>query len=68
MNNLPKVIILRQFPSITAYGEDYEEEGKENVANIARQYLQKLPCFPGANKTFGLKDKDGKFYIGNKER
>ena len=34
---------------------------------MAGQYLRKFASFPGADKTSGLRDKDSKFYIGNKE-
>ena len=34
---------------------------------IAEQYLRKFDTVSGADKTFGLRDKDGRFYIGNKE-
>ena len=37
------------------------------IEDIAEQYLQKFATVSGADKTFGLRDKDGKFYIGNKE-
>ena len=37
--------------------------------DIAEQYLGKFASVSGTTfgKTFGLRDKDGKFYIGNKE-
>ena len=68
MKNLPKVITFPQFPSITAYDDDDSEE-EENVfiGDIAEQYLRKFTNVYGADKTFGLRDKDDKFYIGNKE-
>ena len=68
MKNLPKAITFPQFPSITAYDDDDGEE-EENVfiGDIAEQYLRKFATVSGADKTFGLRDKDGKFYIGNKE-
>ena len=68
MNNLPKAITFPQFPSITAYDDD-DGEGEEDVliGDIAEQYLRKFATVSGADKTFGLRDKDGKFYIGNKE-
>ena len=68
MKNLPKFITFPQFPSITAY-DDYESEEEEDVfiGDIAEQYLRKFATVTGADKTFGLRDKDGKFYIGNKE-
>ena len=68
MKNLSKLIIFPQFPSITAY-DDYESEEEEDVfmGDIAEQYLRKFATVSGADKTFGLRDKDGRFYIGNKE-
>ena len=37
------------------------------IGDIAEQYLRKFAFMSGADKTFALRDKDGKFYIGNKE-
>ena len=37
------------------------------MRGIAEQYLQKIAAESGADKTFELRDKDGKFHIGNKE-
>ena len=37
------------------------------IGDIAEQYWRKFATVSGADKTFGLRDKDGKFYIGNKE-
>ena len=68
MKNLPKAIIFPQFQSITAYGDDDVEEEKDVlIGDIAEQNLQKFATVSGADKTFGLRDKDGKFYIGNKD-
>ena len=50
---------------ITAYDDDGEEE--IFIRDIAKQYLRKFASKSGTDKTFGLRDKDGKFYIGNKE-
>ena len=68
MKNLPKAITFPQFPSITAYDDDDDEE-EENVfiGDIAEEYLRKFATVSGADKTFGLRDKDGMFYIGNRE-
>ena len=68
MTNLPKAMTFPQFRSITAYDDDDGEE-KEDVfiGAIVQQYLRKFATVSGADKTFGLRDKDGKFYIGNKE-
>ena len=67
MKNLPRVITFPQLPSITAYDDDGEEEENVCIGDIVEQYLRKFDSVSGANKTFGLRDKDGKFYIGNKE-
>ena len=39
----------------------------ELKGDIVEQYLRKFASVSGTDKTFGLRDKDGKFYIGNKE-
>ena len=67
MRNLPKAITFRQFPSITVYDDDGEEEVDVFIGDIVEQYLQKFASVSGAYNTFGLRDKDGTFYIGNKE-
>ena len=68
MKNLPKTIAFSQFPSITAYDDDDgEEEEDVFIGDIAEQYLRKFATMSGADKTFGLRDMDGNFYIGNKE-
>ena len=56
-----------QFPSITAYDDDGEEEEDVLTGDIAEQYLRKLAFKSATDKTFGLRDNDSKFYIGNKE-
>ena len=67
MKNLPKAIAFPQFPSITAYDDDGEEEEDAGIGDIAEQYLRKFAFMSGTDKKFGLWDKDCKFYIGNKE-
>ena len=69
IKNLPKTITFPQFPSITAYDGDDDGEDEEDVfiEDIDEEYLRKFATVSGANKTFGLRDKDGRFYIGNKE-
>ena len=65
MKNLPKAV--PQFPSITAYDDDGEEEVDVFIGDIAEQYLRKFASASGADMTFGLRDENGKFYIGNNE-
>ena len=67
MKNLPRAITFPQIPSITAYDDDDEEEVDVFIGDIAEQYLLKFASKSGSDKTFKLRDKDGKFYIGNKE-
>ena len=67
MKNLPKAITFPQYPSITAYDDDGEEEEDVFIGDISEQYLRMFAFKSGTDKTFGLRDKDGKFYIGNRE-
>ena len=68
MKNVPKTITFPQFPSITAYDDiDGEEEEDVFIGDIVEQYLRKFATMSGADKTFGLRDKHGMFYIGYKE-
>ena len=67
MKNLPKAITFPQYPSITAYDDNGEEEEDVFIGDIAEQYRRKFASKSGTDKTCGLRDKDGKFYIGNKE-
>ena len=68
MKNLPMTITFPQFPSITAYDDDDgEEEDDVFIGDIDEQYLQKFAAMSEADKAFGLRDKDGKFYIWYKE-
>ena len=68
MQNLPKVITFPQFPSITANDDDDGEEVEDVfIGDIAEEYLRKFATVSGAYKTFGLRDKGGKFYNENKE-
>ena len=66
MKTLPTAITFPQFPSITAYDDDGEEEVDLFIGDIT-EYLRKFAFKSGTDKTFGLRDKNGKFYIGNKE-
>ena len=68
MKHLPKAVTFPQYPSITAYDDDGEEEGKAVIGNIAEQYLRKFPSTFGTNKTFGLRDKDVSFTLGARKQ
>ena len=68
MKNLPKAIRFPQFQSITDNDDDGEEEEDAVIGDIAEQYLRKFASTSGTDKTFGLRDKDGKFYIGTRKQ
>ena len=59
MKNLPKAITFPQFSSIAAYDDDDDEEEVVFIGDIAEQYLRKFASVSGADKTFGLRNKDG---------
>ena len=67
MKNLPTAVTFPQFPSITANDDHDVEEVDVFIGDIAEQYLRKFVSKSGTDKTFELRDKDGTFYIGNKE-
>ena len=67
MKNLPKAITFPEFPSITAYDDDGEEEKDVFIGDIAEQYLRNFLSKSGSDKTFGMRYNNGKFYIGNKK-
>ena len=62
IENLPQAITFPAYPSIKAV----EEEDAPYLGNIAETYLRKFATKDEADRTYGLYDKDGKFYIGNK--
>ena len=65
--NSPKAITFPQYPSITSHDDDGKEEGDVFIGDIAEQYLRKFTSKSGTHKTFGLRDMDGKYDIGNKK-
>ena len=67
MKSLPKAMTFPQYSSIAAYDDDGEEEEDIFIGDISEQYLSMFASKSGTDKTFGLRDKDGKYYIGNKE-
>ena len=57
MKNWQKAITFPQYPSITAYDDDGEEDEDVFIGDIAEQYLRKFASASGTDKTFGLQDK-----------
>ena len=66
IENLPQAIMFPAYPSIQA------SEGEETfvtpylIGDIAESYLRKFTTKAEADRTYGLYDRKGKFYIGNK--
>ena len=55
MKNLPKAVTFPQYPSMTAYDDDGEKEGKAVIENIAEQYLRKVPSVSGTDLDCGIR-------------
>ena len=66
IEKLPQAIKFPAYPSIEAFEEPIEGEDVQVIGNIASEYLKKFATKDEADTTFGLRDKNGKFYIGNK--
>ena len=63
IDKLPQIITFPAYPSIqTIEGE----EDAPYIGEIAKTYLRKFTTKDEADRTYGLYDKAGKFYIGNK--
>ena len=73
IENMPSLpaITFPPFPSIRAAHDDDDDESQEeeptNIGSIAGKYLMKFASKDGVDKTFGLYDKDGAFYMGDKQ-
>ena len=67
IDKLPLAITFPAYPSIQAIEEPPEgEEDAPYIGEIAKTYLRKFTTKDEADRTYGLYDKAGKFYIGNK--
>ena len=66
IENLPQAITFPAYPSIQAFEEPIEGEDAQYIGDIASTYLKKFATKDEADRTFGLYDKNKKFYIGNK--
>ena len=73
IENMPSLpaITFPAFPSIRAAHDDDDDESQEEeptkIGSIAGKYLMKFASKDGVDKTFGLYDKDGAFYMGDKQ-
>ena len=66
IGSLPQAIPFPAYPSIKAVKELSEGEDTQYIWEFAEKYLRKFTTKDKADKTYGLYDRDGKFYIGNK--
>ena len=66
IENLPQAITFPAYPSIQAFEEPIKGEDTQYIGDIAAEYLKKFTTNDEADRTYGLYDKDKKFYIGNK--
>ena len=66
---IQNVITFPQFPSIMAQedSDDDDNQGSIHMEDIAEKYLRQFASISDTDKTFGLHDKNGKFFIRNKE-
>ena len=66
IENLPQAITLPAYLSIQATEKPLEGEDTQFIGEVAEKYLRKFATKGEADTTYGLYDKKGNFYIGNK--
>ena len=66
IENLPQAITFPAYPSIQASKGEEMFVAPYFIGDIAESYLRKFTTKAEADRTYGLYDKVGKFYIGNK--
>ena len=66
IENLPQAITFPAYPSIEAFKKPLEEEDTQYIGEVAEKYLRKFATKGEADTTYGLYDRYGNFYIGNK--
>ena len=66
IKNLPQAITFPTYPSIQAFEEPLEGEDTQFIGEVAEKYLRKFATKDEADTTYGLYDRKGNFYIGNK--
>ena len=64
--NLSQTIVLPAFPSIQAFEKPSEGQDTQYIEKVAEKYLRKFATKSEADTTYGLYDRNGNFYIGNK--
>ena len=66
IENLPQAITFPAYPSIQASEKPLEGEDAQYIGEVAEKYLRKFATKGEADTTYGLYDRHGNFYIGNK--
>ena len=66
MKNLPKAITFRQFPSITAYDDDGEEDAV--LGEIAEQYFRKFASTSVTDKRLDCGIRMASFTLGARKQ
>ena len=66
IENLPQAITFPAYPSIQASEKPLEGEDTQFIGEVAEKYLRKFATKGEAHTTYGLYDRHGNFYIGNK--
>ena len=69
IESLPQAIKFPAYPSIQAFEKPLEGEDMQFIGEVAEKsekYLRKFAAKGKADKTYGLYDRHGNFYIGNK--
>ena len=66
IEKIPKVITFPAYPSIQTSEKPIEGEDTQYIGEVAVEYLKKFTTKNEADRTFGLYDKNGNFYIGDK--
>ena len=66
IENLPQAITFPAYPSRQASEKPLEGEDTPYFGEVAEKYLRKFATKDKADTTYGLYDRYGNFYIGNK--
>ena len=66
IENLPQAITFQAYPSIQASEKPLEGEDTQYIGEVAEKYQRNFTTKGEADTTYGLYDRHGNFYIGNK--
>ena len=66
IDNLLQAITFPAFPSIQSLEKPSEGQDTQNIGTVAEKYQRNFATKSETDTTYGLYDKNGNFYIGNK--